>query len=281
MSTRQEDFINRETGEILTGDEIMNIIKDESVSVQGKKIRRSNTQMTKEFGNYFHCYYGKVLSLNMDNQHLVRFLYLCTSLDYNKYIVSGYGKGRVKYKESDLQEILKLGKTEFYKTKLELKKHNLIIIDENKNIKVNEDYILKGSINSKGENTIKAEVVRMFDNAIKEIYESASAIEHKKIGSLIRLLPYINIHHNLVCKNPEEKDIQNIIPFKISEIAELLGYKNITRLKKDLFNITVGGEKTFILIEDDYGKFFVVNPRVYCKSNEMEGLMAISNYFRK
>lgn len=194
--------------------------------------------------------------------------------------MSSNSKGQTKLKESDLQEILKLRLTEFKKTKSILKEYDLISIDEDKNVVINEKYASKGKINSK-EKTINLEVVRMFENGIKNLYETATTKEHKRLATFVKLLPYINIDNNMVCKNPEEKDINKVLPYKITEIAEMLGYKNITRVKVDLFAITVNGERAFILIEDAYGKYFTVNPRIYCKSNNMQSLMAISHYFRK
>lgn len=282
---RNNEFINSQTGEVLTGQQILELMasenmKDRIKKVNYYKIEKSNNDMIAEFGNFYHMFYGKILTLSIEPQYMVRFLYLCSYVNYDNLLVTGYGFGQTKLKESDLQEILKLSKTESIKTKNILKEYNLISIDENKNVLINEKYASKGKIKNR-EKIINLEVVRMFENGFKSLYENATAKEHKRLATFIKMLPYINIEHNIVSKNPEEKDIKRIIPFKISEIAEMLGYKNITRVKSDLFAITINNEKAFILVEDAYGKYFIVNPRIYCKSNNMKSLMVISHYFRK
>lgn len=282
---RNEEFINGQTGEILTGQQILELLQGENLQESIRKsnyyrIEKSNNEIVKEFGNFYHMFYGEVLSLQIDPQYIIRFLYLCSYVNYDNLLVTGYGKGQINLKEFDLQEILKLSKTELIKTKNVLKEHNLISIDEDKNIVINDNYASKGKINSK-EKTINLEVVRMFEQAIKELYENANAREHKRLALLIKMLPYINVEHNIVCKNVEEKDLNKIIPFSLIELAEMLEYKNPARLKSDLFAITVGDEHAFRMITDYYGKFFTVNPRVYAKSNNMQRLLSISyNSFR-
>lgn len=282
---RNEEFINGQTGEILTGQEILELMTEESYNKVVRKshcykIKKSNNQMLEEFGNFYHMFYGNILNLEIEPQYMVRFLYLCSYVNYDNLLVTGYGKGQIKLKELDLQQILKLSRADFFRTKSALKEYNLISIDEDNNVVINEKYASKGKINSK-EKTINLEVVRIFENGIKDLYENATAKEHKRLATFIKMLPYINIEHNIVCKNPEEKDMKKLILYSLTELTEMLEYKNQTRLKTDLFAITVNGEHAFILIEDASGKYFTVNPRIYCKSNNMQSLMAISHYFRK
>lgn len=79
-----------------------------------------------------------------------------------------------------LIDILKLGRAEFYKTKKYLIENDFISIQENKTILVNDRYCKKGKINK----TKSIEVVRMFNDSIRELYEKATAKEHKKFHSI-------------------------------------------------------------------------------------------------
>lgn len=282
---RNKEFIAKKTGEIFTVQEILELVTPKNTNEVFRKahyfkIKRSNNQMINEFGNFYHMFYGSILNLKIESQYMIRFLYLCSYVNYDNLLVTGYGKGQIKLKESDLQEILKLSRADFFRTKSVLKEHNLILIDEDKNVVINQKYASKGKINSK-EKAINLEVVRMFENSIKDLYENSTPKEHKRLAMFIKMLPYINIEHNIVCKNPEEKYMKKIVPYKLIELAEILEYKNPSRLKTDLFAITVNGERAFIMIDDAFGKFFTVNPRIYCKSNNMQSLVAISHYFRK
>lgn len=283
---RKEEFANQQTGEILTGQQILELLQSENLQESIRKsnyhrIERNNNDMIKEFGNFYHMFYGKILKLHIEPQYMMRFLYLCSFANYENMLVDGDRKGQVKIKESDLSLMLKVSRADYFRTKSALLEHNLISIDENKNVLINEEYASKGKIKSK-EKTVNLEVVRMFEQAIKELYENANAREHKKLALLVKMLPYINVEHNIVCKNIEEKELKKIIPFSLIELAEMLEYKNPARLKADLFAITINDNHAFRMISDHYGKFFTVNPRIYAKSNNMQRLLSISyDSFRK
>lgn len=54
--------------------------------------------------------------------------------------------------------------------------------------------------------------------------------KHEDLGSVARLLPWMNIEWNVLCENPEERDVAKIAPLEISEICRLAKVKNPTGL---------------------------------------------------
>ena len=57
-------------------------------------------------------------------------------------------------------------------------------------------------------------------------------------------------------------------------------YKNLTRFKRDLLNLTVNEELAVKITETKYGKFVYVNPRIFYKGNNADDLKSCMNEFK-
>lgn len=228
-------------------------------------------------GSFYFDFYKRFG--NLEGQYVFRFLYLCTFMNYDNLVVTDNGKRL--YKERDLREIFdNLKKNDFFNTKRYLLENDLISIDEKKNIIINNKYCKRGKINK----TKSIEVIRVFDNAIKELYEKSKPNEHKKLALLIKILPYISFKFNILCKNPSCEIISEVERFKsMSELCELVGYDKLhsTRLKNDLFKLRVNGELVIGIFETDYGKTILVNPLVYYKGTRLEDVQGLIDIFSK
>lgn len=198
-----------------------------------------------------------------ERQYLFRFMYLCTYMNYDNYL----SDGTRLIKEEKLGELLKLKQTEVFKTKKYLIENEFIAINEKGNVLVNERYCKKGNIQC-----INTEFTRVFNNGLQEIYLQSLPKEHRKLSLLIEILPYINFRFNILCKNTTEEYLEHIEPLKMTELCEILGYHktNSSKLKKDLFNLTVKGEQVIGMWEKSCGKAIFVNPRVYYKGTREE-----------
>ena len=194
-------------------------------------------------GGFYFNYYNKLES----NQFTFRFLYLCTFENFKGYLELGNAKaeGRLCVKK-DLFEILNLSSKDCYRTIEYLEENNLIHYDKQGYVKVNTDVCVKGEVKN------KKEVVRMFDKAIKELYENSLPKEHKKLGLLIKLLPLVNYKTNVICKNPKE----------------------------DIVELTVNNEKVIMQSKIGGKEFIVVNPRIYYKGNKLNEMQGIVNLFK-
>ena len=121
--------------------------------------------------------------------------------------------------------------------------------------------------------------VRVFDNAIKELYNNTTGNEHKKIGLLIELLEHLNFSYNVVCKNPKEEDPKLIEPLTLTELSKILGYSRPQRLKDALFDLKINGEKVIMIAKFDNSNMVIVNPRVYYKGTKFYDLKGIITLF--
>ena len=219
--------------------------------------------MSGKYGGFYFLFY-KLIDKGIKNQYIMRYLYLCTFMNYSGNLLFGNAKKEIdRYMtEKDLFEVLRLSDRETVRTKKIFKENELIFIDDKGNLQINNKYCVKGTVDI---NYKKDGKIRIFDNAISDLYTMATPSEHKKLSLLITLLPYINLHNNIICHNPrcEFKAQLEIIDMK--EICRIVRYSETqsSRLRKELLALRVGGELVVMFGETDNAKFITINPRVY------------------
>ena len=276
--------ILKETGRNTITDREIDIIRRDSGRKEVNKIKGymkkvGTEKILGEFGAFFFLKYKSILKMNIEKQMIFRYIYLCTFSRYDGKIEYGNAKGDGKLaKLKDLQEILKLSRREAMYVRKVFVENGLIIVNEDKTISVNLEYAFKGKMEKRKE--LKGNVIRMFEEAIRELYEKSDPREHKRLALLVELLPYINFTHNIICSNPTEKNIELVNPFTLKEVMEIAEYSNITKFRKELLNVTVNGELAMKITETKYGKFIYVNPRIFYKGNSYEDLNACTNEFK-
>lgn len=270
-------IIDPQTGECIPFVDGVGIIKANTTSYQkhkeGLEKKKSedefNKFIDKTLGSFYFGSYNKILELNIQMQYKFRFIYLCTFLNYDNKLEFGQSRGVNKLMiEKDLEEVLGLSQNETIRTKKELKKHNLFLVNEDGTLTVNKRYCIKGSPSKR----VLKESIRMMENGIRELYKNSNAKEHKKLGLFIELLPYINLQFNIICSNPKVEKIEDIKPLNMNEIMQIVGYKNLYRLKRDLLDLTVNEKLVVAITETKQGKFISINPMVYYKGTRLPSL---------
>lgn len=277
-------LFNEKTGEIiqyLTEEELAFLRNNFTSAPKGSgKTNDANARRSDDLfcqyinevcGSFYFNYYNK---LEM-NQYAFRFIYICTFINYKGYLEFGNAKneGRLCTRK-DLMEMLSLGKSEYYKTVNYFIDNNLIKIDDNDFVSINTDICVKGKIKT------KKEVVRMFDNGIKEIYKNSLPKEHKKLAVLIKILPYIHHDLNVVCQDATEEYTELIKPLTITELSKILGYSTPQKLKKGLMDLKVNGEPVIMMTKINNKDMIVVNPKIYYKGGNIEKMEGIINLFK-
>ena len=248
-----------------------------------KKKDEFSQYINSNFGSFYFNNYMKLLKkLNNNTALLFRFLYLCTYADYDGYLKYGnysYSVHHGYMTEKDFEDVFKMSKAMITKLKKELYDNNLIIKS-----KTDDRLIVNGSFYTRGELCLgdMLESSRVFDDGIKELYEKSNPREHKKIGVLIPLLPYLNKYHNILCNKPLEKELKYIEPLTLREICKIVDYdsSNEDKLKKQLESITVKDNPMVAFISHAKGRFFVVNPSLFYKGNCLDDLTGVINLFK-
>lgn len=217
--------------------------------------------ITNECGSfYFNFFNGGLLEMDIKESIKLRFLYLCTYTNYKEkgmYLVYDNGK---RMDRGGIEDVLGLSEAEFKRTMSTLLKSGLLI-KENTHYVVNGDIIHRGSL-SKSKS--KQGHSRIFDNGLRELYNNCDPKQHKQLYYLFKLLPYVNVKYNVICQNPSEDYVEDVIPLKLSEICEVVGYnpKNSGRFEKEILQLQLFGEYAMLGIKCGSGMWYKMNPRL-------------------
>ncbi|ALG48584.1 hypothetical protein FORC3_1207 [Clostridium perfringens] len=226
-------------------------------------LRKSNNLINEVGGNFYHMMYDRILNADLQENYAIRFLLLCTYLDYENNLVVGKTSDRRKIKENELKDILKLSERETIRTKKYLLEQNLITIDDGI-ISVNKDFAIKGKVKVKDE-----PYSRVFEEGFKDLYYGVKPVQHKNLYFFIKCLPYLNNKYNILCENPLEKDKDLIKPLSFGELGKIFGMdrKQASNLKNTLFKLKVNDKKVIAELVNLSERRIVVNPAIFYKSN--------------
>lgn len=299
MYNANDEIINLATGEILnlTGikeelrAEVMKELAENSQKKsEGFEIRKSKNEYSvfidDNFGSFFFNKYNKTLDKfiidgKYESAMAFRFVYLCSYMDFENKLRFGSkfrGKDRAYMVDKDLKEVLGLSERETRNTKKFLFDLGVLKVDSEGVLFIDKMYSKKGKITE----SFNRESTRIFDDTIRKLYEEAKAIEHKKLGLFIKLLPYINFKFNIICYNPKEEIEELVKPMNMKEVCDIVGYaqKNSARLKRDMFNIKVNDKFIIGVFETGAGSSIVVNPSIFYAGNNIEELKWLNSIFR-
>lgn len=250
-------------------------LKDYNIYQEAVKHREEN--------QYYSRYFKK--DLNLKPQNIARIFYLSTYLAReNNYILT---KNKNYATKKDIKKILDINKSAFFEFWDDVSVHKVILEDD-------AGVILDPGIftrqNSVGKGT---PMLRCF-NTIQELYETASPTQHKNIGYIFKLVPYLNTYHNIICTNPEEHNISKVVPLTTEEICIIIGYEycNASRLMKTLNKLSIfrNNVEEYIFLnvhaEEYKHNITIVNPLFFyggewVKKDMVSGIFSKNLYSKK
>lgn len=284
-----KNLVDHDTGEIVGAGDVL---------LPGEKIQRKTTQrqldgwnyaknevvplpffLQQQFGNFIHSRYDALLEkVGYDTATVFRFMYLCTFIEYDTgYIV--WNNKRIT--DHYLMDIFNVHKNTITNIKKKLYDCELIFQDNDKHIYVNVDYCYRGDISSNKQ--YRQQCTRIFNSGIQTLYKNASDFrDHKMLGKLILLLPYVNIYHNVICLNIKEKDWDKLIipnAFQMDEILHTSLRNNQKQMKK-LLDIEVNGEPAVLVVKHKNVHMYAINPRIYYGGTKLSDVQELSGMFK-
>lgn len=231
------------------------------------------------------CYVKNELLFNhlgIARANISRLIYLATFLDYsnreNGLLIKHTKDNKIQHMtRNDIKSNLRLSDRAFINFMNDVKNNNLMFEVGDK-FYISDEYFTKGTSHKDDK-----EYTRIYIDTTRYLYENCSVRQHKQLSYIFQLTPKLNYNTNIICNNIYEKDISKLDRLGIKEICEFLqistsSRSNITKLKQELlkFNVVKNGEKYYLfryfLFEEGYAKgdFFVVNPMVIWKGNDIE-----------
>ena len=219
-----------------------------------------------EAGKFIWSYPEKIQYLikseEFSKADLTMVFYLATYVNGLGYLT--HDNNNIKMNKGDLQKALGVGRNLFNKLHAKLIEHE-ILIASGSNYKWNEAFNFYGATKGKAKPTM---LVRTYVNQIRVLYEATNEAGKRKYSAtllypIFALVPYLHRTSNIICKNPDVKDIDDIEYFSLTEIAELLDLKNSKKMSSSLSGILLDEQATFRKVESKNEKYLQLNPRIF------------------
>lgn len=153
-----------------------------------------------------------------------------------------------------------------------------VIKNQNDKFYLNKDYFRK--IKDKPNND---DYCKLNLNHIICTFYKGNIQAHHALSYYIRLIPYVNRTTNILCFNPEEKDITKIQPLILEDVIDILNIgrypKSIYFFKKKLFGSIMLENDTISNIMTLIGdRYLAINPNFVCFENDIKYANEISKY---
>ena len=216
-----------------------------------------------ELGNFYFILTDNLFD-DIKPQTATKLIMLCTYLDYSNRLMK---TRKTPMQKSDIKEILKLSKSGAYQFFNEVK--DKYLKEYNGTLYIADNKIFKNKI---PQDKKYLQLQKIYINAVRNLYNPTDAKKHKQLGYVFKLLPYINLEFNIFCKDPFEKQLDNIEPLTIADLCKLVNYDvtQSTRLIKELQSIKFihNGDEEYLLsfvdngIDTPYRKKIYVNPHI-------------------
>ena len=231
---------------------------------------------------------------------LTRLLMLSTYLSFAEssspsMLILGNKFGQKRpMKKSDIQSVLGLSKSTFYDFMKEVSPD----IDDNGSIVntpylfnvdgvyyMNNEYFLRSYLPKGSHHYIN----KIFVTPVRRLYQIAKISQHRKLGMIFALLPYINREWNIVCWNTLEDDLAYIEAMSTKDICEVLGLsrkhanRTIDGMIREVMRISlkIDGVKQYFcaLVETDERKQMIINPNFIYIGKRVNEIMQTGAFF--
>ena len=185
-----------------------------------RQIKREMRRKIQDELGYFYFVMREHRFGNISAESAARLIYLCTYLNYNNGFML---TERRKMKKSDLKDVLGLSLRTTYNFWNDVKDVYVSDCGED-GLKLISPFIVRGQI-TKSDSLYK----KFYLEGIRCIYKATSISKHRYLGYVFQLLPYINTEYNIICKNPDETELEKVQPLLIDEICDILDYDKTQR----------------------------------------------------
>lgn len=163
--------------------------------------------------------------INLNPATVARLAFLSTYVGFENQLL--FLPDEIPMLKKDLSTVLNISRpaaNSFYDECIKAK----MLIDREKNGLYISNIFFRG----KSENSR----TKIFKNTIQSLYRNTAVQDHKYLGYVIQIIPFINLEWNIVCENPEETNKKLIKPLTLKQICKILNYDDThcTRLKQSL-----------------------------------------------
>lgn len=208
---------------------------------------------------------------NVSDSMLAKIVYLITYMDYGTNILmvrDSSTEPKRPMTKKDVQKVIRLHRCKFSRFWNEMLATGIIAEEADGRLRVCKNFC-KGKLTNKN-----AAAMKVFTHAVKYMYENVDVRSHRYIAYLFRLIPYISLRYNIVCKNPLETNESAIEWMTVKEICQVLKIdeSQAARFMNNLFSLEFvdrQGDKNSVVMflkntkNDEVRNFIIINPQFY------------------
>lgn len=211
-----------------------------------------------------------------------RLMYLATYLKYNSNILGQ--TERTFINKEDLQEVMGLHKSTFWRFWNEVNNRYLTESPDGK-IYLSDAFFIRGQLRTKD---FDKEWNKLYIEATRKLYKLSTTENHKYLGYVFQMLPYVNINYNILCHNPTETELDRVNPINVNEFCLLCGYSDtakrtrlIKRYSEIYFDIKSRKERFCSFVSDgvnlDKAHIFI-NPNIIYRGEKWKEVKILGRF---
>lgn len=174
---------------------------------------------------------------------LARLTMLSTYAQYSEYpdkedsvLLVGHTKSQRPMDKKDMCDILRLSRQTFNVFFTDVTENGMLLSLEDGSFAVNSSFFFRGKLshNPSGRYA-KGAVAKVFSEKYRLLFYS-NLKNIKEIGLVLRLIPFINRHYDVLCHDPYESNVGMVRGLTVTDICRLVGMSagNVTRYRKRL-----------------------------------------------
>lgn len=214
--------IDKRTGEITTAEIALSI--QGSLHLTPEQLKRKEQQKEyfrkKDHSSNFLFISKESRFKGIAPATIARLIYLSTFLYFGTDCL--YVTERTPMRVSDLPHILRISKATAYRFLGEVPEEYLWC-DDIGNLHLLKDVFTLGRLSKKQK---EEPHIRAYCEAIRNLYMTNR--NHRQLGYVFLMLPYINVQYNILCWNPMERDISKVMHLTVRDFCKLTGQDYMT-----------------------------------------------------
>lgn len=210
--------------------------------------------------------------------NMTRLIYLSTYLNYHGLLMLSE---RTPMKRKDFERVLHLSQTSVYGF-WNAVRDKFIIEQPDGTLLINGSQIFRGKIQSTGR------FLKFFTSPVQKLYKQMSARQHKMLGVLFMMLPFVNLEYNAFSWNPEETILDSVDYMTWKQFCELtvISIRQMYRMKQELeglmFPVAPGRcESVFTFVNqgtDVQDSLIFINPNIMYSGHHPERVTALAEF---
>lgn len=161
------------------------------------------------------------------------------------------------------------------------------IIEAEDGLVFTNEYIFKrGRLKQKNE---YSQYQKIYIDGVRKLYETTDKRNHRQLGYLFKLLPFINVEFNLLCFNPLETELEKVELLSVSEFCMLIGFdvKHFNKLfsiyRDVCFNVNGRQERFCAITYDGINKSdakICINPHILYSGSDYNRVEILGAFCR-